>query len=128
MELGVKAKLVALAQAIGLLWRKMITIISGSEDVQFSLWNGYGWSPKTYYSGFLARKISKWDTCVPDRNGCKYVVTIHKQSLHSHVLYLLLESAETGKLVPFEWEDERWTTFEQRSLFLHFSSLLFLLH
>lgn len=36
-ELGVKVKLVALAQAPGLLLSKMITIISGREDVQLSL-------------------------------------------------------------------------------------------
>lgn len=36
-ELRVKAKLVALEQALGLLLSKMITIISGREDVQFFL-------------------------------------------------------------------------------------------
>jgi len=51
--LGVKAKLVALAQALGLLWREMITVISGSGDVQFSLWNGCGWSPRNYYADCL---------------------------------------------------------------------------
>lgn len=41
-ESRVKAKLVALIQAFGLLWRKMITVISDTEGVQFFLWNSCG--------------------------------------------------------------------------------------
>lgn len=41
-ESGVKAKLVPLIQAFGLLWRKMITVISDTEGVQFFLWNSCG--------------------------------------------------------------------------------------